>query len=40
MLHSAMFEFINSFGQIVYETMGEDFHSDMVKAHTCDFEWC
>jgi len=26
MLHSAVFEFINQFGQTVYEVVGEDLH--------------
>jgi hypothetical protein len=30
MLHSAMFEFINSFGSVVYELIGEDLHETMV----------
>lgn len=40
MLHSATFEFINMFGSAVYDQIGEELHTQMVQAHTQDFEWC
>lgn len=39
-LHSAMFEFINSYGQAVYEVIGEELHTQIVEANAKEFEWC
>lgn len=40
MLHSATFEFINQYGTAVYDQISEELHSQMVEAHSVDFEWC